>query len=165
MTISKMDMAEYYYLRAEINQKIQLHNQLIMFTITTTVAVLAFIFKSTNHEQDLIAYLLPWFIIIPMSNRVAYYRNAMAKISAYMIVFLGKGENTFNWETRNQLLTKLFEISNKGKRKIDLLSKDCECLMVGIACYFLYLYVFSRESSHNIYSLMAMIASTFFSDC
>ncbi|MBQ7266477.1 MAG: hypothetical protein IJS61_10340 [Firmicutes bacterium] len=160
--MNEIDMVEYDYLRAEINQKIELHNKLIMFTITSAVAVLAFIFESPNQEHDLIVYLIPWFIILPMSNRVAYYRNAMAKISAYMIVFLEKEEKSMNWETRNQQLTKPLEKHNIFKRKTNLLLKDCECLIVGIACYFLYLYMFSKEATHNGYSWIGLIVSNFF---
>ena len=34
-------------------------------------------------------------------NRIAYYRKATAKISAYMIVFLEPKLNERSWETRN----------------------------------------------------------------
>ena len=39
---------EYNTLRAEVLQKIELHNKLIMFAITTTVAILAFAFSQNN---------------------------------------------------------------------------------------------------------------------
>lgn len=77
---------EYDILRNEINQKIELHNTLLTFTITTTVAVLALALA----QKSSILYLIPFCILIPMSMRIAYYRTAMAKLSAYMIVFWKK---------------------------------------------------------------------------
>ena len=77
------NIKEYDNLRNEINQKIELHNTLLTFTITTTVAVLTFALS----QNKTILYLIPFCILIPMSMRIAYYRSAMSKLSAYMIVF------------------------------------------------------------------------------
>ena len=53
---------EYNTLRAEVLQKIELHNKLIMFAITTTVAILAFAFSQNNAYL----FLLPFCVIIPV---------------------------------------------------------------------------------------------------
>lgn len=68
---------EYDMIRAEIMQKIELHNNLSTITITTCVAVLSFAFFQ-NHA---FLYLLPFCIVIPMSLRISYYLSAMAKLS------------------------------------------------------------------------------------
>ena len=74
---------EYEDIRGEIKQKIELHNSLIMFMITTVVAVLAFAVQGDNS----ILYLLPFGIIIPTSMRITYYRTAMAKLSVYYCIY------------------------------------------------------------------------------
>ena len=75
---------EYDILRSEISQQIDLHNTLLTFTITTTVAVLTFALS----QSMTVLYLIPFCIIIPMSMRIAYYISSMTKLSAYKIVFL-----------------------------------------------------------------------------
>ena len=84
---------EYEDIRGEIKQKIELHNSLIMFMITTVVAVLAFAVQGDNS----ILYLLPFGIIIPTSMRITYYRTAMAKLSAYIIVYIENKIKGLNW--------------------------------------------------------------------
>lgn len=91
--------AEYKMVRNEIDQKMSLHNTLLMFTITTTVAILAI--AAGNEKSSPFLYLLPFCIIIPLSNRIAYYRRAMAKLSAYLIVFCEDSDDSIKWETRN----------------------------------------------------------------
>ena len=83
MSTNENLVKEYDNLRNEINQKIELHNTLLTFTITTTVAVLSLAVS----QNSTILYLIPFCILIPMSMRIAYYRAAMSKLSAYMIVF------------------------------------------------------------------------------
>lgn len=75
---------EYTNIKEEIQNKIELHNNLITFTITTTVALLAFAFSKENP----FLFLVPFCILIPMSSRIAYYRLAFSKLSAYLIVFI-----------------------------------------------------------------------------
>lgn len=70
---------EYDMLHQEIEQKISLQNNLLIFMITTTVTIITLAIKS----DSLLLYLFPFFIIIPITSRIAYYRMAMAKISAY----------------------------------------------------------------------------------
>lgn len=76
-------LKEYEMLRQEINQKIELHNTLLTFTITSTILVLTV----AASEKMTSLYLFPFCVIIPMLLRIAYYRKTMAKLSAYMIVF------------------------------------------------------------------------------
>ena len=85
---------EYEELRNEIKQKVELHNSLITFMITTVIAILAFAVEG----DSTILYLLPFGIIIPISMRVTYYRTAMLKLSAYIIVFLESEIEELNWD-------------------------------------------------------------------
>lgn len=127
--------AEYDMIRREIESKMALHNTLLTFTITTSVAVLALVIDSQNNNAFL--FLLPFCIIIPMSTRIAYYRNALAKLSAYLIVFCEVDDNMVKWESRNFNL-ELLSRERKIKKKFSL--KYNECLFLGIACYLLFLF-------------------------
>ena len=91
-------LTEYKFLRNEIDQQQALHNTLVTFTITTVAGIISF--AATQNNPTL--YLLSFCIIIPMSLRIAYYRNAMTKIPAYIIVFLEPKLEGILWETRNK---------------------------------------------------------------
>lgn len=134
------NIKEYNNLRNEINQKIELHNTLLTFTITTTVAALTFALS----QNKTILYLIPFCILIPMSMRIAYYRSAMSKLSAYMIVFLEKNIDGVKWETRNAALNKNL---NKKKKNINnyTILRYYECLILAIVCYIFYVIDFIKD--------------------
>lgn len=125
--------AEYKMVRSEIEQKISLHNSLLTFTITTTVAILAI--AAGNANSNAFLYLLPFCVIIPMSIRIAYYRKAMAKLSSYLIVFCEPYDDSIKWETRN---LSFFKQTNSNNRKFVL--NYYECFILSIICYVLFLY-------------------------
>lgn len=132
---------EYDTLRNEINQKIELHNTLLTFTITTTVAVLTFALS----QNMTMLYLIPFCIIIPMSMRIAYYRSAMSKLSAYMIVFLEKDLDGVKWETRNAALIE--KHLNKEKKDINSYTvlRYYECLILAVVCYVFYVIDYLKD--------------------
>ena len=132
---------EYEFLRTEINQKIKLHNNLLTFTITTTVAILAI----AASECRIFLNLLPFAIIIPMSMRIKYYRSAMAKLSSYMIVFIEKEVDGLNWETRNSLL--INNTLNRGSKKDKniMLLKYHECMLLSFACYIIFFFEYMND--------------------
>lgn len=130
---------EYNSIKTEIQNKIELHNNLITFTITTVVAVLAFAFSQSNP----FLFLLPFCIIIPMSLRIAYYRLALSKLSAYLIVFIEPELNSCKWETRNYLIIDKNNRNNKDKIKSlrnSITMNYYDCLILGIISYVLFLY-------------------------
>ena len=148
MSTNENLVKEYDNLRNEINQKIELHNTLLTFTITTTVAVLSLALS----QNSTILYLIPFCILIPMSMRIAYYRAAMSKLSAYMIVFLEKNIDGMKWETRN---AEILEIDSKSgmKRAVRFAtSRYYECLILTVICYILYLldYLKDKEISSMV---------------
>lgn len=126
-------LKEYEDLRNEIKQKIELHNSQIIFMITTVIAILAFALESKNE----LLYLLPFGIIIPISMRITYYRTVMAKLSAYIIVFIEDKIEGLNWETRNRELIKSDKSSLFDKCTI---SHYFEGLMLSIGCCSLYIW-------------------------
>lgn len=125
--------AEYKMVRNEIDQKISLHNSLLTFTITTTVAILAI--AAGNKNSNAFLYLLPFCVIIPMSIRIAYYRKAMAKLSSYLIVFCEEYEDSIKWETRN---LGFYRQLNSDSKKFIL--NYYECFVLSVICYILFIY-------------------------
>lgn len=146
MSSVENQIKEYDYLHNEISQKIELHNKLITFTITTVVAILSFALSKDNY----LLYLMPFGIILPISMRIAYYRSAMVKLSAYMIVFLEDHIDGLKWESRNTPLindhTCMASKSDKTYKVLNTLP-NYECLVLSIVCYILYFvnYINGRE--------------------
>lgn len=140
---------EYQMIRSEIDQKMTLHNTLLTFTITTTVAILAI--AVGVEDTNAFLFLLPFCVIIPMSNRIAYYRKAMAKLSAYLIVFCESEPESINWETRNLEFSQLTNSNKKGKRFV---LNYYECLILSFVCYALFLYNYIPEADLNALSVL-----------
>ena len=155
MNIIDNKIKEYEILRSEINQKIELHNTLLTFTITTVVAILSFILLQ-EHSYSAFLFLIPFCVLIPMSMRIAYYRSAMAKIAAYMIVFLESDIPGLQWETLNkEVISIAYDKNNEDEDTNESLSSSIhfaerkevqrliskryyECFILGILCYILY---------------------------
>lgn len=125
---------EYEFLRKEIDQQQALHNTLVTFTITTVVALISFVASMDNVNPNL--FLLAFCIIIPMSTRIAYYRKATAKISAYMITFLEPHLDGISWETRNVEFSEKHGGLSHQKNRMRL--NYYECFILGIVCYTLF---------------------------
>ncbi len=127
-------LKEYECLRSEIMKHIDLHNSLLTFAITTTVAILTFALS----EKIPVLCLIPFCIIIPMSMRLAYYRSAMMKVAAYIFVFIEKEMDGLEWESANVLYASSPDKSkNTFFRKITSI-RYYECFILGLICYFFY---------------------------
>lgn len=112
-------LEEYKMLKEEINQKIGYQNTLLTFTDTAVVSIIAII---TAIETPLPpeVYLVPLIIIVPMMFRVAYYRDAVAKISAYLSVLLEPKLSPISWETRQLSIGDHFDRIHKKQAKDEL---------------------------------------------
>lgn len=141
---------EYEDLRGEIKQKIELHNSLATFMITTVVAILAFALKSDNS----LLYLLPFAIIIPISMRITYFRTALVKISAYIIVYIEDKINGLNWETRNTHLT---NINHNNLYNNLTISHYYEGMVLSIVCYALYFFNYVKDNIIDFQSIILLI--------
>ena len=146
---------EYEELRNEIKQKVELHNSLITFMITTVIAILAFAVEG----DSTILYLLPFGIIIPISMRVTYYRTAMLKLSAYIIVFLESEIEELNWETRNSQL-----VNNDRSIFYDkvTISHYYEGMILSIICYVLYCFAYSKDKTINLQAVICLVIPLIF---
>ena len=114
---------EYEILHDEIQQKIALQNNLLIFMITATLTIITIAVESKNS----LLYLFPFFIIIPIMNRIAYYRKAIAKISSYMIVFLEPKLDGISWETHNIQFARRYNVGRINKIKLDYY----ECIVLS----------------------------------
>lgn len=149
-TMDENKIKEYDMLREEIMQKIELHNNLLIFTITTCVAILSFAFSQNNA----FLYLIPFCVVIPMSLRIAYYLSAMVKLSSYMIVFLEEGDCGYNWETLNKAFTNN-RITQKKNGIFDFtVQRYYEFIILSLVCYILYIINYVQNNQFDI--LMAL---------
>lgn len=137
MNKQEIMIKEYEELRSEIEQKIGIQNSLITFMITAVIAVLTFAIGGNNS----ILYLLPFGIIIPTSMRITYYRTAMARISAYIVVYIEKNIEELNWETR---IHKFVYKSHDTFRDNVTISQYYEGMILSVICYLLFLFDFIK---------------------
>lgn len=144
---------EYEILHGEIEKKIELQNNLLIFMVTATIITIAV------ESENLLLYLFPFFIIIPTMNRITYYRKAIARISAYMIVFLEPKLNGISWETRNLQLNRRNDEEKKDKRKIKL--DYYECPLLSVVCYLLYMCECKAYQLRNFEDLVKMAGPVF----
>lgn len=130
MSKKEIIIKEYEQLRSEIEQKIGIQNSLITFMITAVIAVLAFAVEGNNS----ILYLLPFGIIIPTSMRITYYRTAMARLSAYIVVYIEKNMKGLNWETR---IHKFVYNGHDTFHDNVTISQHYEGMILSVMCYLL----------------------------
>ena len=150
-------LAEYSTIREEILQKIELHNILILYAYTITIALLAVGATINEGGVDIPGiYLLPILAMPSLSIRVAYYRDAVAKLSAYLIVFIEPMLQGIGWEGRNALLST--EMRKEDKRSNSLLLSDLRYFDYPVICLVcLLLYLFSVEAYTNIAICLAIL--------
>lgn len=141
---------EYEDLRGEIKQKIELHNSLMTFMITTVVAVLAFALETDNP----LMYLLPFAIIIPISMRIAYYREAIIKISSYIIVYIENQVGGLQWETRYNQLQGLKRDTIYNSLTI---SRYYEGIILSVICYTLYFENYIKCKIMDFHGILCLI--------
>ena len=137
---------EYSSLRDEIQKKIDLHNKLITFTITTAVAIIAFVYNQKNPYM----LLMPLFVILPLSSRVAYYRNSISKMAAYLIVFYEEDIEDLCWETRNFNIVTSNRNTTISKLANFVIMHYYDCIAITIACCSLFIYRFFAQKAENM---------------
>lgn len=57
-------------------------------------------------------------VVVPVSLRVGYYRDAIAKLSTYQVVFLEPELDGINWETRNNMVSSMYGMKNRCEKKL-----------------------------------------------
>lgn len=94
------NLEEYKMLRDEMQNCIERDNTLTTFMVTAVATILTFAISANLQVPFL--FLISFCIIIPFTARIAHYKGNVARISAYIIVFL-ETEMNIKYETRNIL--------------------------------------------------------------
>ena len=100
----------YFSLREEINYNQKQENEMTRFSYTAIIAILG---TSLTIENNLVT-MLSLIIIIPISFRVARYRDSIAYISTYMAVFL-EPKIDFKWEKHHAIYSEKYRSSYFSK--------------------------------------------------
>ena len=95
-----------------------MRNTLLISVYTLTVAILGFSLGGEAWSLSSAASLslLPMVVVVPVSLRVGYYRDAIAKLSAYQVVFLEPELDGINWETRNNMVSSMRRMNNRREK-------------------------------------------------
>ena len=89
---------EYKMLRDEIQNCVERDNSLATFMVTAVSTILTFAISANLQVPFL--FLISFCIIIPFTARISHYKTNVARISAYLIVFLEPNMDV-KYETRN----------------------------------------------------------------
>lgn len=148
-------LREYDELRAEMLQKIDLHNKLLLFIYTSTAALLG-VAASMNEAY---VSLVPIPVVMLTSLRIAYYRDATAKLAAYQIVFIEPLLGGVKWESRNAAA------QAPGAQDEDLGAswlvgklRYWDFPFVCLTCYFVYLAMGGWGLPHRLLVLLGVAA-------
>lgn len=129
-----MDKKDLYFsLRDEINYNQNQENEMTRFAYTVIVAV----FGTALTVKNKWITLLSLVIIIPISFRVARYRDSIAYISTYMKVFL-EPELEFKWEHDHDIYSEKYRSSYFSKFLYFVSRADFLFLtVIGIAIFWI----------------------------
>lgn len=125
-------MQEYLTIRNRIDSNTKREKALKTFSITANATALAF--AVSNDIKFL--YFIPFFFIIPISARIAYYKRSTIKQKAYIIVFLEPYLEGINYEVTSEMLYQ-YKISRKITALSILMQLDSIFLLtVSLALYY-----------------------------
>lgn len=120
-----MDDLEYQEIITRLNQIFMLRNNLLTFSFTAVLAILGLAF--TKDVDNIAAiYLLPFFLIIPFTGRIVYYRNEEARIGVLL-------ENSGRRKTLNGYNKAVKESRGRTYNLVAVLV-NFEMLFLSIAC-------------------------------
>lgn len=98
-------LLEYQSIRSEILQKIELRSTLLACAYTVTTAILAI---AVSMGKNAMIALLPIPLVMAVTMRMGYYQDAIARLSAYLIVFIEPQISGLRWEGRNAKVIERF---------------------------------------------------------
>ena len=163
-------LEEYKMLREEINQKIGYQNTLLTFTDTVVVSIISLI-TGIKGKFPTEMYLMPLVIIVPMMFRVAYYRDAVARIAAYITVFIEPKLLPIQWETRQFSIEKNLEEfdvdertgkNKKVKKPVFKGKQNCyDFIILAIVCYGIF-FVQKKQNLFNGFNILEYFACFLF---
>ena len=132
-------LEEYRMLREEILHFMNKDTTLLTCLFSSVTAILFFAVEWKIEEGCILAFLA----IIPIAGKMAYHQKQMAKISAYLQIFLEPKLN-MKWESF------LFVLGKHGNRpKTAKYLKFSECILMAIASVVTFLYLAIYEKTLN----------------
>ncbi len=131
---------EYKMLRDEIQNCVERDNSLSTFMVTAVATILTFAISANLQVPFL--FLISFCIIIPFSSRLAHYKSNVARISAYIIVYL-ESEMKIKYETR----AIKYKNSNNSKSKFKFIisMRNYVGTWLGIISYIVYVVEFINK--------------------
>ena len=134
MDSQESKVEEYKMLREEIQNCVERDNSLATFMVTAVSTILTFAISANLQVPFLFC------IIIPFTGRISHYKTNVARISAYLIVFL-EPEMDVKYETRNSIVK-----SAKSKiSKLLVAMRNYVGLLLGILSYAIYLVEYNNK--------------------
>lgn len=151
-------LREYGELRAEMLQKIDLHNKLLLFTYTSTAALLGVAATMNN------AYvcLVPIPMVLLISLRIAYYRDATAKLAAYQIVFIEPLLEGIKWERRNASQASAAQEEGQGASWLVSKLRYWDFPFICLVCFLVFLLKGGWNLPHRLLVLHGAVAAIAF---
>ncbi len=138
MDSQESKVEEYKMLREEIQNCVERDNSLATFMVTAVSTILTFAISANLQVPFL--FLISFCIIIPFTGRISHYKTNVARISAYLIVFL-EPEMDVKYETRNSIVK-----SAKSKiSKLLVAMRNYVGLLLGILSYAIYLVEYNNK--------------------
>ena len=138
MDSQESKVEEYKMLREEIQNCVERDNSLATFMVTAVSTILTFAISANLPVPFL--FLISFCIIIPFTGRISHYKTNVARISAYLIVFL-EPEMDVKYETRNSIVK-----SAKSKiSKLLVAMRNYVGLLLGILSYAIYLVEYNNK--------------------
>lgn len=128
-------LEEYKMLREEVQNCIERDNTLSTFMVTAVATILTYAISSNLQVPFL--FLISFCIIIPFSARLAHYKSNVARISAYMIVYL-ENELSIKYETR----AIKYKNPNNSKSKFIISMRNYVGMWLGMISYVVYVVEF-----------------------
>lgn len=149
------DLEEYKMLRDEIQSCIERDNSLATFMVTAVATILT-VAISANLQVPFL-FLISFCIIIPFSARLAHYKSNVARISAYMIVYL-EPKMSIKYET-NAIKYK----NPKSKKSMLIISmRNYIGMWLGVISYLIYVVEFiNKINITSWYHYVALIVPAF----
>ena len=138
MTEQDSKLEEYKMLREEIQNCVERDNSLATFMVTAVSTILTF--AITANLQVPFLFLISFCIIIPFTGRISHYKTNVARISAYLIVYLEPNMN-IKYETRNAQVK-----SQKSKFSRFLVAmRNYVGFLLGVLSYLIYLVEYQNK--------------------
>lgn len=140
--MKEQQLEEYKMLRDEIQNCVERDNSLATFMVTAVATILTFA-VSANLQVPFL-FLISFCIIIPFSARLAHYKENVARISAYIIVYLEE-EMFIKYETR----TIQAKNPHSKKSKVIISMRNYIGFWLGLVSYIIYIQQYLQKIGIN----------------